>query len=91
MSIESKILMDFICNDTNQVAPLQTKDTFYWLLNNEHINIITKLSEFILKEKRKKDLPLTRTHDNVLILNSCVQAYIYIYYILNILIRPVHR
>ena len=55
--------MDFICNDNNQVASLQTKDKFYWLLNNENINIITKFSEFILKKTLKKDLPLTRTHD----------------------------
>ena len=76
--------MEFICNDTNQVAPLQPKDKFYWLLNNEHINIITKLSEFILKEKRKNDPPLTRTHDNVLILNSYVCKLIFIYIISSI-------
>jgi len=39
--------MDFICNDNNQVVSLQTKDKFYWLLNNENINSITKLSELI--------------------------------------------
>ena len=42
--------MDFICNDNNQVASLQTNDKFYWLLNDENINIINKLSEFILKK-----------------------------------------
>ena len=46
--------MDFICNDNNQVASLQTKVKFYWLLNNENINIITKLSEFILKNSEKR-------------------------------------
>ena len=53
-SIERKIFIDFICNDNNQVASLQTKDKFYWLLNNENINIITKLSEFILKKNFEK-------------------------------------
>ena len=37
-SIERKICMDFIYNDNNQIASLQTKDKFYWLLNNENIN-----------------------------------------------------
>jgi len=54
--------MDFIYND-HQVASLQTKDKCYLLLNNENINIITKLSEFILKKTVKKDPPLTRTHE----------------------------
>jgi hypothetical protein len=52
--IERKIFMDFIYNDNNQVASLQTKDKFYWLLNNENINIINKLSEFILKNFEKR-------------------------------------
>ena len=46
--------MDFIYNDNNQVASLQTKDKFYWLLNTENINIINKLSEFILKNIEKR-------------------------------------
>jgi len=46
--------MDFNCNDNNQVVSLQIKDKFYWLLNNENMNIITKLSEFILKKKFEK-------------------------------------
>ena len=53
-SIERKIFMDFNCNDNNQVVSLQIKDKFYWLLNNENMNIITKLSEFILKKKFEK-------------------------------------
>ena len=52
--VKRKIFMDFICNDNNQVASLQTKVKFYWLLNNENINIITKLSEFILKNSEKR-------------------------------------
>jgi hypothetical protein len=53
-SIERNIFMDFIYNDNNQVASLQTKDKFYWLLNNENINIIKKLLEFILKNFEKR-------------------------------------
>jgi len=44
----------FDCNDNNQVASLQTKDKFYWLLNNENINIMTKVSQFIQKKKFEK-------------------------------------
>ena len=53
-SIEIEIVMDFIYNDNNQVASLQTNDKFYWLLNDENINIINKLSECILKNFEKR-------------------------------------
>jgi hypothetical protein len=80
--------MDFICNDNNQVASLQTKVKFYWLLNNENINIITKLSEFILKNSEKRSSFNQNTWQPIDIKFICVQAYvyIYIYYILNILV-----
>jgi hypothetical protein len=77
-SIERKVFMDFIYNDNNQVASLQTKDKFYWLLNNENINIINKLSEFILKNFEKRS-SLNQNTRQVLLLNSYVCKIIFIY------------
>ena len=71
--------MDFIYNDNNQVASLQTNDKFYWLLNDENINIINKLSEFILKKKFGKRSSLNQNTWQVLLLNSYVCKLIFIY------------